>query len=112
MSEQSYERRLSMNDLLSKERLERLSLFYKMFGDPTRIRILGLLNDQKCCVSEIAEALHMTQSSISHQLQTLRYASFVTYEKQGKEVFYSLADDHIKILLQYGLEHIMEGETK
>jgi len=93
---------------LDREVRIQLSQFYKMFADETRIRILLLLEASKRNVNEIAEALNMTQSSISHQLQTLRLNNFVRHEKIGKEVYYSLADDHIKIILEYGLEHIKE----
>lgn len=96
---------------LNKEQLLHLSEFYRMFSDSTRLRILFLLNQSKMCVGEIAEKLEMTQSSISHQLQTLRYSNFVKYERIGKEVYYYLADDHIKIILTYGIEHTLEGGT-
>ena len=94
---------------LNKEQLYDLSQFYRMFSDPTRIKIMLALNQNKLCVGEIAEQLKMTQSSISHQLQTLRYANLVRYEKVGKEAYYYLADDHIKIILNYGIEHTLEG---
>lgn len=98
------------NDIEYKKVICKLSQFYKIFGDETRIRILTLLIDKSLCVNEIAASLTMSQSSISHQLQVLRYANFVRTEKQGKVVYYSLADSHIKIILKYGFEHIMEGE--
>lgn len=97
--------------MLEQELVDRLGLFYKMFADPTRIQILALLCEKSLCVGEIVKQLGRTQSSVSHQLQTLRIANFVKYEKVGKEVFYSLADDHIKVILKYGLEHIKEGGT-
>lgn len=98
------------NDIDYKEIICKLSQFYKIFGDETRIRILNLLIDKSLCVNDIAASLGMSQSSISHQLQVLRYANFVRTEKQGKVVYYSLADSHIKIILKYGFEHIMEGD--
>lgn len=101
-----YERVETME--LNEEMRKQLSQFYKMFADETRIRILFLLETSKKNVNEIAESLSMTPSSISHQLQTLRLTNFVRYEKIGKEVYYALADDHIKIILEYGLEHIKE----
>ncbi len=85
-----------------------LSEFYKMFGDVTRLKILNALSDNSLCVSEIAEQLQMTHSAISHQLQVLRTQNFVKYEKIGKTVYYSLADEHIQIILKYGYEHIQE----
>lgn len=89
-----------------------LSEFYKMFGDVTRLNILNTLQGKKLCVSEIAEQLNMTHSSISHQLKVLRDQNFVKNEKVGKTVYYSLADDHIDVILKYGYEHILERKSK
>ena len=92
----------------SKELLTDLGEFFKIFADPTRIRILELLTEEKCCVSEMVEKLDVSQSAVSHQLQMLRYFNVVKTEKKGQTVTYSLADDHIRIILKYGLEHIKE----
>ena len=94
--------------LHSKELLYGLSEFYKIFGDQTRLRILDALLNKPLCVSEISELLDMTQSAISHQLKNLRSSNLVKGEKNGKNVYYSISDDHIKIILKYGLEHISE----
>ena len=94
--------------LHSKELLYGLSEFYKIFADETRLRILDVLLNKPLCVNEISEILDMTQSAISHQLKNLRASNLVKTEKIGKNVYYSISDDHIKIILGYGLEHIKE----
>ncbi|CCY45170.1 hTH-type transcriptional repressor CzrA [Clostridium sp. CAG:1193] len=94
--------------LHSKELLYGLSEFYKIFADETRLRILDVLLNKPLCVNEISEILDMTQSAISHQLKNLRASNLVKTEKIGKNVYYSISDDHIKIILSYGLEHIKE----
>lgn len=94
--------------LHSKELLYGLSEFYKIFADETRLRILDVLLNKPLCVNEISEILDMTQSAISHQLKNLRASNLVKTEKIGKNVYYSISDDHIKIILSYGLEHIQE----
>lgn len=92
----------------SKELLFGLSEFYKIFGDQTRLRILDLLLNKPLCVNEISEKLDVSQSAISHQLKILRLSNLVKTKKEGKNVYYSISDDHIKIILKYGLEHISE----
>ncbi len=92
----------------SKELLYGLSEFYKIFGDQTRLRILDVLVNKPLCVNEISEILDISQSAISHQLKNLRSSNLVKTEKVGKNVYYSIADEHIKIILKYGLEHISE----
>ena len=92
----------------SKELLYGLSEFYKIFGDQTRLRILDVLLNKPLCVNEISELLDMTQSAISHQLKNFRASNLVKTEKIGKNVYYSISDEHIKIILKYGLEHISE----
>lgn len=92
----------------SKELLYGLSEFYKIFGDQTRLRILDVLTNKPLCVNEISEILDISQSAVSHQLKNLRSSNLVKTDKVGKNVYYSLADDHIKIILKYGLEHISE----
>ena len=80
--------------------------FYKVFGDATRIRILSLLLQGELCVGDIADALNMTQSAVSHQLRVLRQNDLVKYRKDGKAVCYSLDDDHVKLVLEQGMDHI------
>jgi len=96
----------------NKELLTELGDFFKIFADATRIRILELLTEQECCVSEIADKLMVSQSAISHQLQMLRYFNVVKTYKKRQTVIYSLADDHIRIILRYGLEHIKEEKNE
>ena len=85
-----------------------LADLYKMFADSTRVRILWALSCQQMCVCDIAVLLGMTKSAISHQLKSLRLANLVRYEKRGKEVYYSLADSHVKDIFKKGFEHIHE----
>ena len=92
----------------SKELLYGLSEFYKIFGDETRLRILDLLLNKPLCVNEISGYLDVSQSAISHQLKNLRASNLVKTEKNGKNVYYSISDEHIKVILKYGLEHIKE----
>lgn len=88
--------------------LFRLTQFYKVFSDETRLKILMVLSLERKNVSSIAASLNMTTSSISHQLKHLRLLDLVKIEKVGKEVFYSLKDDHIESILKFGVEHIYE----
>ena len=85
-----------------------LADLYKMFADSTRVRILWTLSRGEMCVCDIAVLLDMTKSAISHQLRALRLANLVRYDKRGKEVYYSLADSHVKDIFEKGFEHIHE----
>lgn len=80
--------------------------FFKVFGDVTRIKMLTLLLEGELCVSDIAEGLDMSQSAVSHQLRVLRQSDLVKYRKEGKTVFYSLDDEHVKMVLEQGMNHI------
>lgn len=91
-----------------EERLYDLADFFKVFGDTTRIKILQSLMISEMCVCDIAILLHISQSAVSHQLKTLRSAKLVKFRKEGKTVFYSLDDDHIKTIIDMGLQHISE----
>ncbi|MBI9009209.1 MAG: helix-turn-helix transcriptional regulator [Tenericutes bacterium] len=86
--------------------LEKLAEFYKGFADLTRIRILSALSIKEMCVCDLSNLLGMSISAISHQLKTLRYKELVKFRRQGKEVFYSLEDDHVINVLSQGLSHI------
>lgn len=83
-----------------------LSQIFKALGDPTRLKIIELLSYGELCVFDIAETLKMTQSAISHQLRTLRNLRLVKYRKEGKQVIYSLDDEHVLRLFEQGLEHV------
>ena len=91
-----------------EEELQELAEFYKVFGDTTRIRILCTLRNSELCVCDLAENLNMTQSAISHQLRILKQMALVKNRRDGKTIFYSLADSHIEGILDMGLEHINE----
>ena len=90
------------------EEVQDLSDFFKVFGDPTRLRILFLLKDGEFCVHDISSVLGMNQTAISHQLKYLRQARLVKYRKDGKQVFYALNDLHIEEILAIGLDHCNE----
>ena len=85
-----------------------LAELFKVFGDSTRIRILFVLFETEVCVCDLAQALNMTQSAISHQLKILKQAKLVKNRRDGKQVYYALADDHVSTILAMGLEHIEE----
>ena len=85
-----------------------LAELFKVFGDSTRMRILFVLFEAEVCVCDLAEALNMTQSAISHQLRILKQNKLVKSRREGKSVFYSLADDHVRTIVDQGREHIEE----
>ncbi len=91
-----------------EERLYDLAELFKVFGDTTRVKILSALFESEMCVCDIASLLNMNQSAISHQLRVLKTARLVKHRKDGKTVFYSLDDEHIKNIFDQGLEHISE----
>lgn len=90
------------------EQIYDLSDFFKIFGDSTRLKILFVLSEAEVCVCDIAAILGMSQSAISHQLRVLKSNKLVRFRREGKTIFYSLADSHIKTILSQGLEHIEE----
>ena len=96
------------NCLPAEEELLELSGFFKVFGDATRIKILCILLQSEMCVCDLAQTLNMTQSAISHQLRMLKQMKLVKNRREGKTVFYSLADDHIQTIISQGMEHISE----
>ena len=98
----------NMDDSSNDETLYQLADLFKVFGDPTRIRILAILSKQELCVQDIADALSMTQSAISHQLRILKQSALVKFRREGKTIYYSLADDHVRTIINQGREHIEE----
>ena len=88
--------------------LSHLTDFFKVFGDNTRLRIMLALDVNEMCVCDLAVLLNMTKSAVSHQLRTLKEANLVKFRRDGKNVFYTLADDHVKSVLEQGLSHINE----
>ena len=89
-----------------------LAELFKVFGDSTRIRILFVLFEAEVCVCDLAKALNMTQSAISHQLRILKQNKLVKSRREGKSVFYSLSDDHVRMIIDQGRNHIEEKERK
>ena len=92
----------------SDDNLYELSELFKVFGDQTRLKILSALVSSELCVCDIAYLLNMSQSSISHQLRILKQSKLVKYRKEGKVVFYSIHDDHVKDLIDTGMSHVKE----
>lgn len=97
-----------MNELPEEEILYDLAELFKIFGDTTRIKILYVLFEAEMCVCDIAQLLNMTQSAISHQLRLLKQSKLVKYRREGKTVFYSLADDHVRTIIGQGMDHVAE----
>ena len=91
-----------------EEVLYDLAELFKIFGDSTRIKILYVLSESEMCVCDIAQLLGMTQSAISHQLRSLKQCRLVKARRDGKTVFYSLADGHVRTILNQGMEHVAE----
>ena len=85
-----------------------LSDFFKVLGDSTRVKIIWALDEKEMCVCDIAVLLNMTKSAISHQLKSLKQADLVKFRREGKVVYYSLKDDHVKDIFEKGMEHIKE----
>ena len=92
----------------SEDELYDLAELFKVFGDSTRIRILFVLFEKDVCVCDLAATLNMTQSAISHQLKILKQNKLVKGRREGKSVFYSLADDHVRTIIEQGIDHIAE----
>ena len=92
------------------DRIYDLADLFKVFSDSTRIRILYLLIGGEKNVSDISDELSMNQSAVSHQLKTLKQADLVKVRREGKAMFYSLADSHVESILKIGMEHIMEDD--
>ena len=98
-----------VNDTMPEENeLYDLAELFKVFGDSTRIRILFVLFETEVCVCDLAQALNMTQSAISHQLRILKQNKLVKNRREGKSIFYSLADDHVRTIIAQGREHLTE----
>ncbi len=95
-------------EMPDEEVLYDLAELFKLFGDSTRIKILYVLFAAELCVCDIAQLLGMSQSAISHQLRALKQAKLVRYRREGKQVFYALADGHVRTILGQGMEHVGE----
>ncbi|MEA4895746.1 MAG: metalloregulator ArsR/SmtB family transcription factor [Oscillospiraceae bacterium] len=99
-------------ELPQDETLFNLADLFKVFGDTTRIKILYALFESELCVCAISELLGMTQSAISHQLRVLKDSKLVSSRREGKTIYYFLADDHVRSIIDQGYEHITEGSDK
>ena len=96
------------NDNISEEILIDIAELFKVFGDSTRIKIIWSLMNRELCVQDIAKITNSTQSAISHQLKTLKQAKLVKYKKIGKQIYYSISDNHVEEIFKKGWEHICE----
>ena len=97
-----------LSDMPDDETLYDLAELFKIFGDSTRVKILYALFEAELCVCDIAQLLGLTQSAVSHQLRVLKGARLVKPRRDGKTVFYSLADEHVRKIIAQGMEHILE----
>lgn len=104
----THEHSFGNSELFSSETLIRLAGFFKNFGDVTRIKILAALDKSPLCVCELSQMLSMTDSAVSHQLKVLRDADLVRTERRGKHIIYSLADAHVRDIIERAIEHINE----
>jgi DNA-binding transcriptional ArsR family regulator len=93
---------------LPSDSYQKLADLFKMFADGTRVRLLHALEQKELCVCDLAALLGVTKSAVSHQLKSLKMANLVKFRREGQVVYYSLADDHVKTILDIGLEHINE----
>ena len=97
-----------MTEMPPDEQLYDLAELFKVFGDTTRIKILYALLESELCVGDLADYLGLTQTACSHQLRVLKNNKLVRFRRDGKAVFYSLSDDHVKAILEKGMEHVEE----
>lgn len=97
-----------MENMPNRETMEAIAELFKGFADTTRVQILSLLVRQELCVTEIAERVEISQSAISHQLRLLKQMHLIKFRREGKNILYSLADDHVLTILEMGLEHVLE----
>jgi ArsR family transcriptional regulator len=94
--------------MATDEKIADVSDLFRVLGDSTRIKILWALDNNELCVCDIASLIGMTKSAVSHQLKALRLSNLVKFRREGQIVYYSLADDHVKLIIEMGLEHINE----
>jgi len=99
----------SLQQVLSVKKAQRMAEFFSLLGDANRLRILSVLAEKELCVCDVAAALNMSESAVSHQLRTLRAMRLVSYRKQGRNVFYNLQDSHVLSLYQNVAEHLDEN---
>ncbi len=106
--DRSGQKEMNSIDINNTDKIEEVAELFKVFGDTTRIRIMGTLFDKELCVQDIAESLDMTQSAISHQLKILKNSHLVKSRRDGKQIMYALDDDHVRTIIAMGTEHIEE----
>ncbi len=92
----------------NKEIMEYIAELFKGFADTTRVRILFALSQGEKCVTDLSQEVELSQSAVSHQLRLLKGMQLIRFRREGKNILYSLADDHVKTILEMGLEHVME----
>lgn len=97
-----------MEPITDKNIQSQIADLFKGFADTTRVQILSLLAQRELCVGDIADAVELSQSAVSHQLRLLKQMHLIKFRRDGKNILYSLADDHVLTILQTGLEHVME----
>lgn len=97
-----------LSSLPEEDHLYDLAELFRIFGDSTRVKILFALIETELCVGDIAQILSLSQSTVSHQLRILKDAKLVRFRRDGKIIFYSLADDHVRMILSLGMEHVEE----
>ena len=97
-----------MQKILVKQIQEQIAELFKGFADSTRVQILSLLMNGEMCVNDIAQAIELSQSAVSHQLRLLKQMHLIKYRRDGKNALYALGDDHVLTILQMGLEHVLE----
>lgn len=97
-----------MDQMPPDEILYDLAELFKVFGDTTRVRILYALFESELCVNDMAQLLGLSQTAVSHQLRVLKNNKLVKFRKEGKIVFYSLSDDHVRSIIEMGMEHVEE----
>lgn len=95
---------------VTTEESQRLSLIFKLFSDPTRLRIISVLAEGELCVCDIADALEYSQSAVSHQLRLLKDGRLVKSRREGRMIYYTLDDDHIYTIMESGLAHVREDD--
>ena len=94
---------------VDRENIQELSEMFKLFADETRLRIICAILNTELCVCDLCELLNLSQSAVSHQLQLLRSSKLVKYRKEGKQVYYSLEDEHVESIIKLALAHTLEG---
>lgn len=97
---------------MDERKFDRLAEFFRIFGESARLKILSVLLEGELCVNDLATAMGMNQSAVSHQLRVLKQARVVKTRREGKNILYSLDDDHIETILSFGMEHLLENREQ